>query len=259
MLKKRLIFVLYFDSGSFCLSRNFRLQKVGDVRWLIDKFRFQSIGRFVDEIVLLDVNRTPQPPRCDGSVFASTLAYLMKETFVPLTLGGGIRSIDDAKRCFAFGADKILFNTPALDDPALVTECARQFGAQAVIGAVDVSAAGGAYASRTANGQKPGIPLEAHLQKLTELGVGEILLNSIDKDGTGTGFDLDMVPHVRGIDVPVILAGGGGKPEHFAATLALPEISAAATGNLFNFLGKGFELVRAHLLEQRFPVRHATL
>jgi imidazole glycerol phosphate synthase subunit HisF len=68
-----------------------------------------------------------------------------------------------------------------------------------------------------------------------------------------------MVPRVRGIDVPVILAGGGGKPEHFAATLALPEISAVATGNLFNFLGKGFENVRAHLLEQRFPVRHATL
>src|SRR5262245_37115888 len=114
MLKKRLIFILYFDSGVFFLSRNFRLQRVGDVRWLVDRFRFKNIGRFIDEIVILDVSRNANADRCGGRVFNEALTYLMRETFVPLTIGGGIRSIEDASRCFGLGADKILFNSPIL-------------------------------------------------------------------------------------------------------------------------------------------------
>jgi cyclase len=259
MLKKRLIFVLYFDSGSFYLSRNFRLQRVGDVRWLVDKFRFQSIGRFVDEIMVLDVSRKSETPRCDGSAFTAALTYLMKETFVPMTIGGGIRGIEDAKRCFAMGSDKILFNTPILTNPDLVRECVTRFGAQAIVGAIDVKADDKYYTSKIANGQELGLPLEQHLQRLVELGVGEVMINSIDQDGTGTGYDMDLVSRCQSLNVPLIVAGGAGKPEHFAAALSLPTVEAAATGNLFNFLGKGFELVRSHLIEQHLPVRNASL
>jgi cyclase len=259
MLKKRLIFALYYDAGSFYLSRNFRLQRVGDVRWLVDKFRFKSIGRFVDEIVILDVTREPHSGVLKDEGFGNALAYLMRETFVPLTIGGALRSLDDVKRCFQYGADKVLFNTPVLSQTDLVRECVARFGAQAVIAAIDVSREGRNYVSRLANAQAPGLPLAEHLQRAIELGVGEVMVNSIDKDGTGTGFDMELVQQCIGLPVPLIVVGGAGKPEHFADALALPGVDAAATGNLFNFIGKGFERVRTHLLEQGLPVRSAIL
>ena len=259
MLKKRLIFILYYTAGAFYLSRNFRLQRVGDVHWLVDKFRFKSIGKFVDEIVVLDVTREPQSPGIRDECFADTLTYLMRETFVPLTIGGALRSVDCVTRCLHLGADKVLFNTPVLNQADLVRECVSRFGAQAVIAAIDVSGESGSYVSRLANAHTPGLPLEEHLQRAIELGVGEVMVNSIDLDGTGMGFDMKLVPHCTGLPVPLIVAGGAGKPEHFADVLAQPSVDAAATGNLFNFIGKGFERVRIHLLEQDLPVRSATL
>jgi cyclase len=255
MLKKRLIFVLYFDAGSFFLSRNFRLQKVGDVRWLVDKFRFKSIGRFIDEIVVLDVSRDA-PRRCDGPAFSDAITYLMKETFVPLTIGGGLRTIDDATRCMGFGADKILLNSPVLQAPELVRECVARFGAQAVIAALDCYADGGGYRTKINNAETVALAFEDHLQKAAQLGVGEIMVNSIDRDGTGMGFDAALIQRCLSLDVPLIVAGGAGKPEHFADVLSMANVEAAATGNLFNFIGKGFELVRRHLSQQGFPVRY---
>lgn len=190
MLKKRLIFALYYNDGAFYLSRNFRLQRVGDVRWLVDKFRFKAIGKFIDEIVILDVTREPQSGTCKDERFGDALAYLMRETFVPLTIGGALRRLDDVKRCFHLGADKVLFNTPILSQPDLVRDCVAQFGAQAIIAAIDVSAEGGGYVSRLANAQTRGLPLVEHLQRAGELGVGEVMVNSIDQDGTGMGFDM---------------------------------------------------------------------
>lgn len=258
MLKKRLIFTLYYNDGGFYLSRNFRLQRVGDVRWLVDKFRFKSIGKFVDEIVILDVTRDTQGASKDNR-FGNAVSYLMRETFVPLTIGGALRSLGDVKQCFHLGADKLLFNTPILNQPDLVHECVVHFGAQAVIAAIDVKREGKVYFSRIANAHANGLQLTEHLQIAAELGVGEVMVNSIDQDGTGNGFDMELVRQCMGIPVPLIVAGGAGKPEHFADILSLPGVDAAATGNLFNFIGKGFERVRAHLLEQGLPVRSVTL
>lgn len=259
MLKKRLIFALYYDAGAFYLSRNFRLQRVGDVRWLMDKFRFKSIGKFIDEIVILDVTRNPQLIALKDDRFGDALAYLMRETFVPLTIGGALRSVESVKRCFQQGADKVLFNTPVIAQPDLVRECVALFGAQAVIAEVDVSRESGGYTTRLSNGQEPGLPLTKHIQLAVDLGVGEVMVNSIEQDGTGTGFDMELVRQCTGLPVPLIVAGGAGKPEHFADVLDLPGVEAAATGNLFNFIGKGFERVRTHLLEHGLPVRSATL
>jgi cyclase len=260
MLKKRLIFVLYYYEGAFYLSRNFRLQRVGDVSWLMDKFRFKSIGRFIDEIVILDVTRNPLPGVSKDERFGGALAYLMRETFVPLTIGGALRSLEDVKRCFDLGADKILFNTPIIAQAELVRECVALFGSQAVIAEIDVIRGGDdRFISRLSNAEELGLPLADHLQRALELGVGEVMVNSIEQDGTGTGFDMKLVRQCMGLPVPLIVAGGAGKPEHFADVLALPGVDAAATGNLFNFIGKGFERVRSHLLEKGLPVRSATL
>lgn len=259
MLKKRLIFILYYDSGAFYLSRNFRLQRVGDVRWLVDKFRFKSIGRFIDEVVILDVSRNAESPRCGGDSFTEAIHYLMRETFVPLTIGGGVRCMADVRRCFDLGADKILFNTPVLNQPDLVSECVALFGAQAVVGAIDAIPDGADYMSKISNGQEAAIKLDQHLQHLSELGVGEILVNSINRDGTGMGFDRDLIERCQSLQVPLIVSGGAGKPEHFAEVLSMAGVEAAATGNLFNFIGKGFEQLRGYLLEKRFPVRNPVL
>lgn len=255
MLKKRLIFVLYFDSGSFFLSRNFRLQRVGDVKWLIDKFRFKTIGKFIDEIMILDVSRGADATRCDGEKFINAVNLLMRETFVPLTIGGGLKSADDARRCFALGADKVLFNTATIENPELVKECVSLFGSQAVVGSLDVIKEGDNYITQIFNAQKRGMPLADHLTHLVSLGVGEIVLNSIERDGTGVGFDLNLIKECTGLKIPLILCGGAGKPEHFAEALSSPLVEAAATGHLFNFMGTGFESSRNHLSENGYPVR----
>ena len=256
MLKKRLIFVLYFDSGSFFLSRNFRLQRVGDVRWLVEKFGFKSIGEYIDEIIVLDVSRSQGAIRCGGQSFTDSITYLMRETFVPLTLGGGIRNLEDARRCFASGADKILLNTPILQSPEFVQQCVKCFGAQAIIGSIDVIRDNDTYVSKIANGQQMSLPLEEHLKRVVKLGIGEIMINSIDCDGTGMGFDMNLINHCLSLNIPLIVSGGAGKPDHFSTILSQPNVEAAATGNLFNFIGKGFKQVRHHLLEQKIPVRN---
>ena len=255
MLKKRLIFALYYDAGVFCLSRNFRLQRVGDIHWLVDKFRFKTIGKFVDEIVILDVSRESHSGGFKDDRFGNALTYLMRETFVPLTIGGALRTVSDVKRCFHLGADKVLFNTPVLTQANLVQECVALFGAQAVIAAIDVSRAEGSFVSRIDKAQAPGLPLVDHLQLAVKLGVGEVMVNSIDQDGTGTGFDMEMVKQCSGLPIPLIVAGGAGRPEHFADVLALPGVDAAVTGNLFNFIGKGFESVSNYLHTKKLPVR----
>lgn len=262
MLKKRLIFVLYYDAGNFYLSRNFRLQKVGDVRWLFEKFNFKSIGRFIDEIVILDVGRTRSGERNStlaGIKFLDTLAYLMRETFIPLTIGGGIVSISDAVQCFAAGADKILLNTALVNNEQLVNECVERYGAQAVVGAIDVCSSADGFITKIANGQQQALSLEEHLQRAAALGVGEVMINNIDRDGTGMGFDRILVDQCLSLDMPLIICGGAGKPEHFGEMLAQKNVEAVATGNLFNFIGKGFEQVRNYVIAQGYPVRNAAI
>lgn len=259
MLKKRLIFILYYSDGNFFLSRNFRLQRVGDARWLVDKFRFKMIGKFVDEIVVLDVTRDSQRSVLHDQVFRDALSYVMRETFVPLTIGGSLRDMEQVKQRFEFGADKVLFNTSIITKPTLIRECVDRFGAQAVMASLDVYLNEGLYATRILNAELPGLPLMEHIQRVVDLGVGEVLVNSIDRDGTGTGFDLNLAQQCAGVSIPLIIAGGAGKPEHFADILSLPGVDAVATGNLFNFIGKGFEAVRIHLLECSLPVRKAIL
>jgi imidazole glycerol-phosphate synthase subunit HisF len=257
MLKKRLIFILYYNAGIFCLSRNFKLQKVGDAKWLVDRFRFKSIGSYIDEIVVLDVNRENKQQKCNGQDYLKSLEYLMKETFVPLTIGGGLRDLDQVKQCFEFGADKVLFNSPIIENPSFVEQCIDRYGAQAVVASVDFISSSNGYISKLHNGEDEGLKIDSHLQKINDLGVGEVMINSIDMDGTGMGFDMELIKQCDQIRAPLIVAGGAGKPEHFSDILILDTVQAAATGNLFNFIGKGFESVLNYLIEQNFPVRNS--
>lgn len=252
MQKKRVIFTLLLDNGQFMLSRNFRLQKVGDLNWLQRNYNFSDVAFYIDELIVLDVSRGERNP----DAFCATLQELSAGCFAPIAAGGGVTSLDYARRLLRSGADKVVLNSALWDDPALVGAIAEDFGQQCVVGSVDVSAAAGGYVIRSRNGSHI---LEVSgpdaLQWHASGHVGEIYLNCIDRDGTGQGYDfktLDLLP--KEWSLPVILAGGVGNARHFSEGLADPRVDAVATAHLFNFVGSGLKKARQALLQDGFTL-----
>lgn len=254
MLKKRIIFVLYFANGKFHLSRNFKLQSVGNAHWLFDKFKFQTIAQYVDEIIILNVDRNRgQITHGFQEEFINAIQFLMKQTFCPLTIGGGITTLGHVATCFDIGADKVLFNSAVISFPRTIQEAVYKYGSQAVVGAIDFKTDQTTWIN---NGSERASIIPEHVEKLVNLGVGEVFLNNIDADGTGQGFNLNVLSCLPcGLQVPLIICGGAGQPIHFCDALLHHEVDAVATGNLFNFIGNGFEIVRERLIEAKLSVR----
>ena len=250
MLKKRIIFTLLYDNGNFMMSRNFRLQRVGDLNWLKKNYNFSLISFYIDELVVLDVSRGVR----DTELFCKALKELAEESFVPIAAGGGVHSVEYARKLLRSGADKVVINSIIFTQPSLVEDLAREFGQQCLVGSVDLkpSQGDGIYEVWTKSGSER--VLENWLvifNRLCEMQVGEIYLNSIEKDGTGHGFDfrlLDLIPH--NFSIPIILAGGAGNAGHLALGLKDSRVDAVATANLFNFVGDGLQKARTLLLEQ---------
>jgi cyclase len=247
MLKKRIIFTLLHDNGQFMLSRNFRLQKVGNLKWLQKNYNFAHISFFIDELVVLDVTRGEQ----NQNAFRETLEALTEGCFVPIAAGGGVRSVNQSRSLLRSGADKVVVNTPIFDQPELLKDLVEEFGQQCVIGSLDLKRNNdGKYRILVESGSRAldRIAID-ELQQLSDGSVGEWYLNSVDRDGTGQGYDfalLDQLPvHWS---VPIILAGGAGNALHIATGLADARVNAVATANLFNFIGDGLKQVRNSLL-----------
>lgn len=248
MLKKRIIFTLIFDNGQFMLSRNFRLQKVGDLGWLQRNYNFANVAFYIDELIVLDVSRDNR--HLDS--FCAALTQISAGCFAPIAAGGGVDSVDHARRLLRSGADKVVLNSALVEDPALVRAIAQEFGQQCVVASVDVKRGReGSYAIYIHNGShKVERPVPEALSWHEDGTVGEIYLNCIDRDGTGQGYDfdtLDLLP--EGWSLPVILAGGVGNAKHFAEGLADPRVDAVATAHLFNFVGNGLQKARHALLD----------
>ena len=243
MLKKRIIFTLLYDNGSFMLSRNFRLQKVGTIDWLQKNYDFSHIAFYIDELIVLDVSRTGR----DICRFSETLKILAKGCFAPIAAGGGVRKLSDARRLLRSGADKVVVNSALFNDPEFVMGLAQEFGQQCVVGAIDVKHDdNGTYYVYTDNGScERHEAVSSLLEKLPEKCVGELYLNSINQDGTGQGYDLrllDLIPHQ--LNLPTILAGGAGHSQHLIDGLLDERIDAVATAHLFNFVGDGLKKAR---------------
>ena len=247
MLKKRIIFTLLYDNGQFVLSRNFRLQKVGNLEWLQKNYNFAHISFFIDELVVLDVTRGER----NQNAFCETLEALTEGCFVPIAAGGGVRSVDQARSLLRSGADKVVVNTPIFSQPALLKELTQEVGQQCVVGSLDLKRTqGGEYEILTESGARvlDGVAKD-ELQKLIDGAVGEWYLNSVDRDGTGQGYDLALLDQLRtDWSVPIILAGGAGNASHMATGLADPRVDAVATAHLFNFIGDGLKQARSSLL-----------
>lgn len=250
MLKKRVIFTLLYDMGSFVLSRNFRLQKVGNLCWLQKNYNFSQIAFSIDELVILDVSRGKR----DEEKFRDHVRSLTEECFVPIAAGGGIRTLEQARKLLRSGADKVIVNTLVSEAPGVVGEIAATFGQQCVVAAVDVKQIDEQFTVWTENGTAlQAVGLKQWLDNLAKLPVGELYLNSMDRDGTGQGYHFELLEFIpRSISVPVILAGGAGNYQHFADGLRDDRVDAVATAHLFNFVGDGLEEARTKLLENGY-------
>ena len=249
MLKKRIIFTLLYNSGSFMLSRNFRLQRVGTIDWLQKNYDFSRIAFYVDELIVLDVTRSGR----DIRRFSEYLKILAKGCFAPIAAGGGIRKLSDARQLLRSGADKVVVNSVLLNDPQFVMALAQEFGQQCIIGSIDIKQdMDGAFHIYTDNGSCPRHePVSDLLKLLPERSIGELYLNSINQDGTGQGYDLrllDLIP--QELNLPTILAGGAGQSQHLINGLQDERVDAVATAHLFNFVGNGLEKARESVRTQ---------
>jgi len=239
----RVIFVLLYERGRFVLSRNFRLQMVGTIEWLFDNYDFAQVSRGLDEIMILDVSREGR----DVEAFSKAVALISSRCFVPMTVGGGVISFDIARAYMRAGADKLLVNSAFASDSNLCLRLANYFGRQCIVGGVDFK--GAESSNRTVfiqNGTKTlNVGLGEWVRSLQQLGAGEIVLQSIERDGTGTGLDMSVAGELRQVlEVPCILLGGVGKGEHIVQGLQSEAVDAVATANLFNFVGATFLRVR---------------
>lgn len=237
MLKKRVIFTLLYANGNFMLSRNFRLQKVGDLRWLQKNYNFTQTAFSIDELIILDVTREER----DAKKFGYHVSKIAEECFVPIAVGGGIRGVEQVRDLLHTGADKIVVNTLVDTCPEAINEIAAEFGSQCIVAAVDVKQTAQIYSVWTENGTKhQASSLAEWLNKMVKLPIGELYLNSMDRDGTGQGYLLDMLDQLPNpMTIPVIMAGGAGKHQHLSAALLDHRVDAVATANLFNFVGDG--------------------
>ena len=252
MLRKRVIFTLIYNEGFFMQSRNFRLQKVGDINWLQKFYKFSQIAFSLDELIILNTNRGEK----NMESFSKIVSSLVENTFIPIAVGGGIRSGEDAQLLFQSGADKIVLNTKLYESPELISQLVERYGSQSVVASIDYKKEGDTIQIYTQNGtNRIDKSLEEYLLYLKGLKIGEIYLNSIEKDGTGFGYDLSLVETVKKvINVPLIIAGGAGNEKHLSEALQKTEIDAVATANLFNFIGNGLPNARKYLLNLGFNI-----
>lgn len=249
MLKKRLVASLTVKNGIVVQSIKFkRFLPVGNP--LVATQFLNQWG--IDEIAVLDIDATPNqsPPNFE------LIKKISRQIFVPLSVGGGIKNIDHVRQLIKGGADKVIINSATFDNPELISQSAKIIGAQSIVASIDVKKKRGkwkvfARSGKTATGFNP----ITWAKQIESFGAGEILLRSIDKDGSKSGFDLELIRQiVRNISIPVIAAGGAGKPSHFLDAIGAGA-SAVSAGNYFHFTEHSPILVKAYLKSKGVNVR----
>jgi len=230
MLARRIIPCLDVNAGRVVKGVNFvNLRDAGDPVELAERYNDQG----ADELVFLDITASSD----NRDTMVDVVARTAKRVFIPLTVGGGIRSVDDARRILHAGAEKISVNTAAVRRPELITELSQEFGAQAVVLAIDARRTGSSWNVFTKGGRHDeGIDAVEWARRGEELGAGEILLTSMDTDGVKTGFDCPLTRAVsEATRVPVIASGGAGKPDDFEEVFREGLADAALAASIFHY------------------------
>jgi len=250
MLTKRIIACLDIDAGRVVKGVQFvNLRDAGDPAELA-KAHSQSGA---DEIVLLDISAAHQ----QRATLLDTVRRTARQLFVPFTVGGGIRTLDDAAAVFAAGADKISINSAALADPSLITRIADRFGSQAVVVAIDAKRQNGSWQAFTHGGRISSTrnAVEWALEAESR-GAGEIMLTSMDRDGTASGFDCALTRTVADrLNIPVIASGGAGGSQHFVEVFREGRADAALAASIFHYGLSSLADLKQHLSSEGIPVR----
>ncbi len=250
MLTKRIIPCLDVKAGRVVKGVKFQnLADVGDPPALAERYEREG----ADEVVFLDITATLEARKTMHEIARRTAERL----FIPLTIGGGIRAYEDVKATLRAGADKVSINTAAVERPELITEAARDFGSQCVVVAIDTRREAGGHRVYTRAGSRPtGLDTVAWARKVAELGAGEILLTSIDADGTTAGYDLEVTAAVsEAVPIPVIASGGCGSAGHIADVLTRGRADAALAASIFHYGTTSVADAKALLRGKGIPVR----
>jgi len=250
MLSKRIIACLDVRDGVVVKGINFEgLRSAGEPAELAKRYNIEGI----DELVILDITATLERRRA----IADTIHAVARELFIPLAVGGGIHTEDDAAAAVDAGADKVSLNTAALANPALITTLAGRYGSQAVIVAIDAKKSASGFSVFARSGQtaanRDAVEWACEAE---QRGAGEILLTSIDRDGTKAGFDCDMTAAVsHAVSIPVIASGGAGGLDDFVDVFTRGAADAALAASIFHYAETSVHALKEHLRHRGIPVR----
>ena len=250
MLTKRIIACMDVRDGQVVKGVQFQqLRHAGDPGELAQRYNVEGI----DEVVVLDITATLE----SRQALARTINAVARQIFLPLTVGGGIRSEEDAAAAVDAGADKVSLNTAALTSPDLITTLARRYGSQAVIVAIDAKRREDGFAVYVRSGTSDAARDAVEWAREAESrGAGEILLTSMDRDGTRAGFDCDMTAAVaNAVNIPVIASGGAGGLDHFADVFTRGHADAALAASIFHYADTSVSELKRYLRGKNIPVR----
>ena len=251
MITKRIIPCLDVRDGRVVKGVNF--EGLNDVSSPVELARYYS-DKGADELVFYDITASSEGRR----LFTDILCEVAKTIFIPLTVGGGINTLNDFDRVLKCGADKVSVNSGAIRNPALIGEAAKRYGDQCVVLSVDVKRVGGQFRVFAKGGREDtGMEAIEWIRRGVDSGAGEIVVNSIDTDGVKGGFDLEMLDAVcRAVDVPVIASGGAGCIDHFTTLFrTLPRVDAGLAASIFHFGEVKIEDLKRELLRNGIPMR----
>ena len=246
MLRKRFITVLTLNDGTLFRTKLFK----PDYRYTLNFVDAWS----VDEIAILDVTRGDNP---DREKFFKAVSEFARTCFVPIAVGGGIRKLDDVARYMDAGADKVIVNSGAIENPSLITDIAEAYGAQCVVLSIDAAKRDDGYQVMSHfAAHETGRDPAAWAKEGEALGAGEILITAIERDGALQGYDLDLTARVAdAVTIPVQVLGGCGNWNHMAAALAVPGVSAACTQNIYHFTEQSIATAKKFLTSKGWAMR----
>ncbi len=250
MLARRIIPCLDVRDGRVVKGTNF--QGLRDMADPVDMARFYNRSG-ADELVFYDITASAEGRK----LFTDILRRVAEEIFIPLTVGGGIRTLEDFDRVLKCGADKVSVNSGAIADPGLIAAGARKYGDQCVVLSMDVKRVDGRFRLFAKGGREDtGIDAMEWAVKGAAAGAGEIVLNSIDTDGVRQGFDLEMLDELAGrVNIPIVASGGAGKMEDFAELFTHPGVDAGLAASIFHTRQVEISALKAYLKELGVPMR----
>jgi cyclase len=250
MLTKRIIPCLDIDRGRVVKGVNFiNIKDAGDPTQLAKFYNNEG----ADELVFLDITATHEGRK----TMIDVVKKVSSEVFIPLTVGGGIQSIDDMKQMLKAGADKVSVNSAAIINPSIINDCSKEFGVQCVVSAIDVKKEENDWIVYTHGGRnKTNINALEWVKKVEDLGAGEILLTSMDKDGSNSGYDNELLDKVNDIvNIPVIASGGAGTLKHLYDALKIGKADAVLAASIFHFGDFRIEEVKKYLIDKKINIR----